>query len=117
MENKHNRTEFATNGHQLHRKQYCFVVSICHLVKVDLKTLESNCNSKNYLANSRFVPTIDLLTCPPIQDGSKPMSLQIFFYLDPRSRKKVSLGTKMCLQTANPMQRDAQVRDDGNEAG
>jgi hypothetical protein len=33
--------------------------SICHLVKVNLKTFESNCNWKNYLANSRFVPPID----------------------------------------------------------
>jgi hypothetical protein len=43
---------------QLHRKQYCFIVSICRLVKVDLETLESNCN----MADSRFIPTIDLLT-------------------------------------------------------
>jgi hypothetical protein len=43
-------------------KKFCFTVSICHLVKIDLKTLESNCNSKNYFANSRFVPMIDLLT-------------------------------------------------------
>jgi hypothetical protein len=50
-----NRTEYATNGPQLHRKQYCFTVSICHLVKVDVKTLESNCNWKNYLADSRFL--------------------------------------------------------------
>jgi hypothetical protein len=59
------------------------------------KTLECSCNSKNYLANSRFVPTIDLLTFPPIggtffriQDGSKPMSLETLLYLVPRSRKK-----------------------------
>jgi hypothetical protein len=35
-----NRTEYATNGPQLHRKQ-CLTVSICHVVKIDLKT-ESN---------------------------------------------------------------------------
>jgi hypothetical protein len=70
--------------------------------KVDLKSLESNCNWKNYLADSRLVPLIDLLTFPPIggtfrriQDGSKPMSLEILFYLVPRSRKKASLGTRM----------------------
>jgi hypothetical protein len=91
-----------TNGPQLHRKQYCFTVSICHLVKVYLKTLESNCNWKIYLADSRFVPPIDLLTFPPIggtflriQDGNKPMSLEILFYLVSRSRKKASLGTRM----------------------
>jgi hypothetical protein len=27
-----------------------FLVSICHLDKIDQKTLESNCNSKKYLA-------------------------------------------------------------------
>jgi hypothetical protein len=87
---------------QLHRKQCCLTVSICHMLKIDLKTLESNCNRKNYLADSRFVPPIDLLTFPPIsgnflriQDGSKPMSLEILFYLVPRSRKKASLGTRM----------------------
>jgi hypothetical protein len=36
------------------------------LVKVDLKTLESNWNWKNYLADSRCVALIDLLTFPPI---------------------------------------------------
>jgi hypothetical protein len=30
------------------------------------KTLESNCNWKNYLTDSRFVPLIDRLTFPPI---------------------------------------------------
>jgi hypothetical protein len=79
-------------GPELHRKQYWFTVSICHLVKIYLKTLESNCNSKNYLANSRFVGPIDLLTLPI---GSKPMSLEILFYLLPMSRKKASLGTRM----------------------
>jgi hypothetical protein len=54
------------------------------MLKIDLKTLEINCNWKNYLADSQFVPPIDLLTFPPIggtffriQDGSKPMSLEI----------------------------------------
>jgi hypothetical protein len=73
------------------------------LSKVDIiKTLESNCNWKNYLTDSRFVPPIDLLTFLPIggtflriQNGSKPMSLEILFYLVPRSRKKASLGTRM----------------------
>jgi hypothetical protein len=69
-----------------------------HLVKIYLKTLESNQLElpKNYFANSRFVPMIDLLTFPPIggtffhiQDGSKPMSLV------PKSRQKASLGTRM----------------------
>jgi hypothetical protein len=73
MENKHNRREYATNGPQLHRgKQYCFTVSICHLVKVDPKTLESNCYWKNYLTDSRFVPPIDLLAFPPIGHSSGP---------------------------------------------
>jgi hypothetical protein len=30
-----------------------------------------------------------------IQDSSKPMSLEILFYLIPRSRKKASVGTRM----------------------
>jgi hypothetical protein len=47
---------------QLHRKQCCLTVSICHKDKIDLKTSESNCNLKNYLADSRFVPPIDRLT-------------------------------------------------------
>jgi hypothetical protein len=90
------KLKWKTNiiGQNMHRKQYCFTVSICHLVKVDPKTLESNCYSKNYLANSRFVPTIDL-TFPPIggtffhiQDGSKPVSLEILCYLVPGLAKK-----------------------------
>jgi hypothetical protein len=70
------------NRPQFHRKQCCLTVSICHMLKIDLKTLENNWNWKNYLADSRFVPRIDLLTFPPkggtffrIQDGIKPMSL------------------------------------------
>jgi hypothetical protein len=54
------------------------------------------------LADSRFVPPIDLLTFPPIggtffriQEGSKPMSLEILFYIVRRFRKKASLGTRM----------------------
>jgi hypothetical protein len=76
-----------------------------------IKTLESNCNLKNYLADSRFVSPVDLLTFPPIggtffriQDGSKSMSLEIVSYLVPRSRKKTSLGTRMarpCLESTN----------------
>jgi hypothetical protein len=66
MENCHNWTEYAKNEPQLHHKQ-CLIVSICHMVKIDLRTLESNCNWNNYLADSRFVPPIDRLTFPPIQ--------------------------------------------------
>jgi hypothetical protein len=40
-----------------------------------------------------------------IQDGSKPMSLEIIFYLVPRSRKKASLGTRMVLVSAKCQQR------------
>jgi hypothetical protein len=71
-------------------------IYICHIVKIDLKTSESNCNLKNYLADSRFVPPIDRLTFPPIvggnffQDGSKPMSREILYYLVHRSRKNIS---------------------------
>jgi hypothetical protein len=35
---------------QLHRKQYCFQVSICHMLKIDLKTLEHDVYSMLALA-------------------------------------------------------------------
>jgi hypothetical protein len=52
------------------------------MVKIDhLKTLESNCNWKNYLADSRFVPPNYL------QDGGKPISL---FISSPDLAKSIS---------------------------
>jgi hypothetical protein len=67
------------------------------MLKIDQKTLESNCKWKNYLADSRFVPPIDLLTCPSIgatffriQDGSKPMSLDTFLSRPQVSQKSIS---------------------------
>jgi hypothetical protein len=59
------KLKWTTNESDRICNKWTSVASICHLVKTDLITLESNCNSKNYLVNSRFVPTIDLLTCPP----------------------------------------------------
>jgi hypothetical protein len=72
---------YATYGLQLHSKQWCLTVSICHMGKINLKTLESKkCNWKNYSADTRFVPPIDRRIFPPIggaffriQDGSKPI--------------------------------------------
>jgi hypothetical protein len=92
-------------------------INLSYMVKIDIKTLESNCNWKNYLADSRFVPPIDRLTFTPIggaffriQDGSKPMSREILCYLVPRSWKKhlwereCGSLTRMCQQ--NDISRD-----------
>jgi hypothetical protein len=62
----------------------CLAVSICHMVRIYLRSLERNCNWKNYWATCLLClwsTAIDLFTFPPIylglssafQDGSKPM--------------------------------------------
>jgi hypothetical protein len=75
---KHNRTEYAKNGP---RKQYCFTVSICHLVKVDLKYLTRRTIWSTHGLSLRSTFSHSFFR---IQDGSKRDT----FYLVPRSRKK-----------------------------
>jgi hypothetical protein len=49
--------------------------SVCHMVKTDLKTLESNGNWKNYLGELPLITVIDLLSCPRWEEGETFFSI------------------------------------------
>jgi hypothetical protein len=49
-----------------------YIINLSYDQNIDLKTLESNCNWKNYFADSRFVPPIGRV---PISQYTAPSTI------------------------------------------